>query len=218
MYIGFLPSRKIEGGDIRHRQDTWAGVFATLDAVRAMDWEGRDDPPEPAYPFSPWRDPEARREPEPEPRYPFCPWRPWWEDTSELAQRRRALKRWTGSGGKEAVMVQDARIQQLWRLSDEGLSYRQIAHELGWKSTGSVHYHLSRPRPKQHDVALSAILQRADEAARVFAETPACSMPVSSMREGPSTRFRYWPESIDCTEENTYRRADGTWWVGPYRC
>ena len=89
---------------------------------------------------------------------------------------------------------------------------------MGWVSIGSVAYHLNRPRPKRHDVALSAILQRADEAARVLAEPGQCSMPMSPTRGWASTRFRYWPESIDYTEENTYRARDGTWWIGPYRC
>ena len=52
--------------------------------------------------------------------------RPWYSDTSTLAQRRRALKRWTGSGDKVALTVHDARIRHAWRMHDEGRTYREI--------------------------------------------------------------------------------------------
>ena len=142
--------------------------------------------------------------------------RPWYSDTSTLAQRRRALKRWTGSGGKAALTVHDARVRHVWRLHDEGRTYREIANEMGWKSIGSVAYHLNRPRPRDFDVALSELLQRRDEAARVFAEAP-CSIPITSRRGRSSNAYQPWPE-IDICEETAHRALDGTWRIGPFRC
>ena len=144
--------------------------------------------------------------------------RPWYKDTSALAQRRRSLKRWHGSGGRAALTVYDARIRYVWRLHDEGHTYREIAEEMGWQSIGSVAYHLHQPRPKNHDIALSAILQRRDDAARIFDDEPVCSMPITSRRGGASNAFRSWPASMETTGETACREPSGAWRVGPYRC
>ena len=57
------------------------------------------------------------------------------------------LKRWYKGAGKDAQSTFLAMTRRLWELHDEGLSTRQIARELGFKSHASVVYHLNRPRP-----------------------------------------------------------------------
>ena len=135
----------------------------------------------------------------------------WWYDTSALAQRRRALQRWGGSGGKAALTVHDARVRQCWRLRDEGRTIREIASEVGWRSTSTVAYHLHRERPPRQDVALSEILQRRDEAGEVL-ESAACSMPMNT------TPGRWWRLTplVQYTDAAAWRARDGTWRLGPY--
>ena len=57
------------------------------------------------------------------------------------------LKRWWGSAGRDIQTTFDAKIRELWRCHDEGMSSREIARELGWRSHASVLYHLKRGRP-----------------------------------------------------------------------
>ena len=52
------------------------------------------------------------------------------------------MKRWWGSADKETQIAFLAKLRRLWELHDEGLSSRQIARELGWKSHNSVLHHL----------------------------------------------------------------------------
>ncbi|MDE0101726.1 MAG: hypothetical protein OXN89_05045 [Bryobacterales bacterium] len=127
------------------------------------------------------------------------------------------MKRWAGSGGKAALTIHDARVRHVWRLHDEGRTVREIADEMGWRSIGTVAYHLHRRRPPRHDMALSEILQRADEAARLFDEKVPCSVPISSRRGQSSNAYRPWLE-INICEETAHRARDGTWRIGPFRC
>ena len=57
------------------------------------------------------------------------------------------LKRWWGSAGKDIQATFDAKIRELWRHHDEGMSSREIAKAVGWKSHASVLYHLGKSRP-----------------------------------------------------------------------
>ena len=57
------------------------------------------------------------------------------------------LKRWWGGAGKDIQTAFSAKIQELWKCHDMGMSSREIARELGWRSHASVLYHLKRGRP-----------------------------------------------------------------------
>ncbi len=59
--------------------------------------------------------------------------------------------RWWKGAGKDIETAFRAKVQQLWRLRDEGMTSREIAQELGWRSHASVLYHLKKAgqRPNQ---------------------------------------------------------------------
>ena len=190
----------------------WNSVFADLHALKLLDGESLQDR---GYDY---RAEVPAPPPPPQRETALKPPVPWWHDTSTLAQRRRALKRWTGAGGKAALTMHDARVRHAWRLHDEGATYREIAEDMGWSSIGTVAYHLHAPRPKSFDVALSVILQRRDDAARIFNETPGCSMPSSTMGGAAVNAFRSWPISMDTNGLTAAREPSGAWRVGPYRC
>ena len=75
-----------------------------------------------------------------------------------LKQRRRALKRWWETATKHELACHDWRIREVWRLRDAGLSYREIARRIGWKSPGSVAYHLNKPRPAEQPLMDFAVM------------------------------------------------------------
>ena len=179
-------------------------MFATLDALQGLDWEGKDPPKK----HDPMPVPASYRA-----RAPRFKARPWWHDQSPVAQRRRAVKRWHGVADSLTMAYVSYRKKECRRLRHEGHSWREIGRLQGIDYTTARH-HVLNYQPDPWDIAMSQVLVD-----RHLEETPGCGMPTGTTRKVSSTK-RWWKHSppVKYSDEWAHRARDGTWWIGPYRC
>ena len=183
-------------------------MFATLDALQGLDWEGKD-PPKPAA--------KPNHDPMPVPSWyrvrPRFKARPWWEDISTVAQRRRAVRRWHGAADPLTLAYVAHRKRECKRLRDEGHSWRSIG-ELQGIHFSTARDHVMNYQPDPWDVAMSAVLVD-----RYMDQPAGVGCQPDSPKRGSSFK-RSWRLSapVKYSDEWAHRARDGTWWIGPYRC
>lgn len=179
-------------------------MFATLDALQGLDWEGKDPPKK----HDPMPVPASYRA-----RAPRFKARPWWHDQSPVAQRRRAVKRWHGRADALTMAFVDYRKKECRRLRLEGHSWREIGRLQGLHYT-VARRHVMDYQPDPWDVAMSAVMvdRYMDQPAGV-----ACQ-PDSSRRVSSTKRWWKLSPPVKYNDEWAHRARDGTWRLGPYRC
>ena len=84
---------------------------------------------------------------------------PWWFDVSDEAQRRRAIKKWTGSAKARDISAYWHKVRRSQDRMRQGDSARDVAQEQGC-TVRNVYYQQHLEVPLEHyGVALSEVLQ-----------------------------------------------------------
>ena len=84
---------------------------------------------------------------------------PWWFDVSDEAQRRRAIKKWTGSAKARDISAYWHKVRRSQDRMRQGDSAKDVAQEQGC-TVRNVYYQQHPEVPLEHyGVALSEVLQ-----------------------------------------------------------